>query len=223
MRRIPGWPATLINPDLHDVPVALRPLRLSDARAFREIRDRNAAWLRSSAQTSPETAPRSSSLDRFRSMVQPGLQLARLMVAPRLGRTLTWVVTYDGRPVGQFTISSIMWGATRSGEFGAWIDQAFAGQGIMGTASALAVDYCFQVAGLHRLEALIRADNVPLRRAMEKYGFREEGVKVGLTHIDGAWRDHVCYAITAEELPKGAMGRWRSVRSANTIPSSADS
>ena len=71
----------------------------------------------------------------------------------------------------------------------------------------MAVDYCFKVLGLHRIEAFVRPENAPLRRAMEKYGFREEGVKVGLMHIDGAWRDHVCYAVTAEEVPEGAMVR----------------
>jgi len=222
MRRIPGWPATISNSDLHDSPVALRLLRLSDARAFQEIRARNAAWLRPSAQSNPEKVPQSSSLHRVRSMAQPAWRLVRLVLAPRLGRTVSWTVTYGGRVVGQFTVSSIVWGSMRSGEFGGWIDQELVRQEIMGTAAVLAVDYCFQVAGLHRLEAFVRIENAPLRRAMTKYGFRKEGVKVRLTHIDGAWRDHVCYAITAEEVPEGAMVRWRSIRSANTIPASAD-
>ena len=223
MGQIRGWPTTLTNSDLHDALVALRPLRLSDARAFREIQAQNAAWLRASAPSSPETAPRRSSPHRFRSMAQPARELVRLVAAPRLGRTLPWVVTYGGRVVGQLTISSIVWGSTRSGQVGAWIDRSFAGRGIMGTACAMAVDHCFQVAGLHRLEAFVRPENTSLRRGLEKYGFREEGVKVRLKHIDGAWRDHICYAVTAEELPEGAIARWRSLRSANAIPASADS
>ena len=35
--RIRGWPATLSEPDLLDAPVVLRPVRVSDARTWREI------------------------------------------------------------------------------------------------------------------------------------------------------------------------------------------
>ena len=50
---------------------------------------------------------------------------------------------------------------------------------------------------------------------VEKLGFREEGVRVRQLHINGAWRDHVCYALTAEEVPHGLMPRWRSVLTAS--------
>jgi len=33
-------------------------------------------------------------------------------------------------------------------------------------------------------------------------GWREEGFAPRYLHIDGAWRDHVMYAITAEEIPR---------------------
>jgi ribosomal-protein-alanine N-acetyltransferase len=29
-------------------------------------------------------------------------------------------------------------------------------------------------------------------------------------HIDGAWHDHICYALTVEDVPNGLMRRWRS-------------
>jgi ribosomal-protein-alanine N-acetyltransferase len=47
---------------------------------------------------------------------------------------------------------------------------------------------------------------------VEKLGFREEGIRVRQLHINGAWRDHVCYALTAEEVPQGLMSRWRSIQ-----------
>ena len=222
MGRIRGWPSTLINSDFHDAPVALRPPRFSDARTFRELRAQNEAWLRSSAQSNPDSAPHNSPPRRVRSMARPARELVHVVTAPRRGRALPWTVTYGGRVVGQLTISSIVWGSTRSGEFGGWIDEKFARQGIMGTALAMAVDYCFQVAGFHRLEAFVRPENAPLRQSLVKYGFREEGLKVRLTHLDGAWRDHVSYAVTAEELPEGALARRRAVQAAYTIPVSAD-
>ena len=50
-----GWPATLIEPGLVGAPVGLRPVRGRDARAWRELRVRNAAWLRPWEPTNPET------------------------------------------------------------------------------------------------------------------------------------------------------------------------
>ena len=64
--------------------------------------------------------------------------------------------------------------------------------------------------GLHRVEASIRPENTASRRVVEKLGFRDEGVRVRQLHINGAWRDHLCYALTAEEVPQGLMPRWRS-------------
>src|SRR5208282_2451812 len=164
-----GWPVTLTEPHLLDQPVELRPVRVGDARMWREIRVRNAAWLR------------------------------------------PWVVTFGGVFVGQLTVGSITWGSARSGQVGYWIDEAYAGCGIIPTTLAMAVDHCFGVVGLHRLEASIRPENHASRRVVEKLGFREEGIRVRQLHINGAWRDHVCYALTAEEVPQGLMPRWRSI------------
>jgi ribosomal-protein-alanine N-acetyltransferase len=98
---------------------------------------------------------------------------------------------------------------------GYWIDEAYAGRGIIPTTLAMAVDHCFGVIGLHRLEASIRPENHASRRVVEKLGFRDEGVRVRQLHINGTWRDHICYAITAEEVPAGMLPRWRSLLAAS--------
>jgi len=185
-----GWPVTLTEPHLLGQPVSLRPVRVSDARMWREIRVRNASWLRPWEPTNPETP-------LYRSSLGP------------------WVVTYGGEFVGQLTVGSITWGSARSGQVGYWIDEAYAGHGIIPTTLAMAVDHCFGVIGLHRLEASIRPENQASRRVVEKLGFREEGIRVRQLHINGAWRDHVCYALTAEEVPQGLMPRWRSIQLAS--------
>jgi len=52
---------------------------------------------------------------------------------------------------------------------------------------------------------------------VEKLGFHEEGIRRRSLHVDGAWRDHVCYAITAEDAASGLLPRWRStVRAARS-------
>jgi ribosomal-protein-alanine N-acetyltransferase len=128
----------------------------------------------------------------------------------RQGVALPWVVCYGGHFAGQLTVGSIVWGSSRSGQIGYWIDEAYAGLGIIPTALAMAVDHCFRGMGMHRLEASIRPENAASRRVVEKLGFRDEGVRVRQLHINGSWRDHISYAITAEEVPTGMLSRWRA-------------
>jgi ribosomal-protein-alanine N-acetyltransferase len=132
---------------------------------------------------------------------------SRLHALP--GTAARWVIWYDGQFAGQVTVFRIAWGPLRSAEVGYWIDERFAGRGIMPTALAMAVDHCFQAMRLHRIEAGIQPENKASRRAVEKLGFRDEGVRERQVHVDGAWRDHICYAITAEEVPGGLLSRWR--------------
>ena len=49
---------------------------------------------------------------------------------------------------------------------------------------------------------------------MEKLGFREEALPPRYMHIDGAWRDHVGYAMTSEEVAAegGLLARWHRIR-----------
>jgi [ribosomal protein S5]-alanine N-acetyltransferase len=203
--RIRGWPVTIIEPALLGAPVALRPVKVRDSRAWRDSRVRNASWLRPWEPTNPETP-------LYRSSVGPYVAMARTMRREaRQGLALPWVVMYDREFVGQLTVGSIMWGSARSGQVGYWIDEAVAGKGIIPTALAMAIDHCFFVVGLHRVEASIRPENVASRRVVEKLGFREEGLRRRYLHIDGAWRDHLCYALTIEDVQGGLLARWRSV------------
>lgn len=205
MGRMRGWPATLTEPDLLDLPVALRPVRAKDAAIWRDTRVRNAAWLRAWEPTNPETP-------LYRSSLGPYVSMARTMRREaRQGLTIPWVVTYGGRFVGQLTVGSIVWGSARSAQVGYWIDEAYAGLGIIPTALAMAMDHCFFVVGLHRVEATIRPENHASRRVVEKLGFREEGLRRRSLHIDGAWRDHLCYAMTVEDAAGGLMARWRRI------------
>jgi [ribosomal protein S5]-alanine N-acetyltransferase len=204
-----GWPATLTEPDLLELPVVLRPVRVKDAAVWRDTRVRNAAWLRAWEPTNPETP-------LYRSSLGPYVSMARTMRREaRQGLTVPWVVTYGGRFAGQLTVGSIVWGSARSAQVGYWIDEALAGRGITPTALAMAMDHCFFVIGLHRVEATIRPENHASRRVVEKLGFREEGLRRRSLHIDGAWRDHLSYAMTAEDAAGGLLPRWRRVLSAS--------
>ena len=199
-----GWPATLTEPTLLGSEVTLRPLATRDAKPWREARVRNAEWLRPWEPTNPETPLYQTSLGPYISMVRTMRREARR------GLTLPWVMLVDGRFAGQLTVGNIIWGSARTASVGYWIDQEFAGRGVTPTVLAMALDHCFLVVGLHRVEATIRPENRASRRVVEKLGFHEEGLRRRCLHVDGAWRDHICYALTSEDVAAGLMPRWRS-------------
>ena len=76
-------------------------------------------------------------------------------------------------------------------------------------AVALVCDHAFGAVGLHRVQADIRPENLPSQRLVERLGFRQEGLLRRYLDIDGAWRDHLAYALLAEDLPGGVLARWR--------------
>jgi ribosomal-protein-alanine N-acetyltransferase len=125
----------------------------------------------------------------------------------RTGRTLPFATTWDGRLIGQVTVSSITWGSARSANIGYWIDSAHAGKGVTPMAVAMAVDHCFDTVGLHRIEVAIRPENVASLRVVDKLGLRREGAAPRYLHIDGAWRDHLLFAVTREEVREGLVTR----------------
>ena len=168
---------------------------------------RNAEWLRQWEATSPE--PARDVAPTYSAMVR------RLRGEAREGRTMPFVVTWDGDLVGQLTVGGIAWGSLRSAHIGYWVDQRVAGRGIMPTAVALATDHCFST-GLHRVEINIRPENIASRRVVEKLGFRPEGLRPAYLHIDGDWRDHLSFALTAEEVPGGLLARWQQQRAATS-------
>ena len=125
----------------------------------------------------------------------------------RAGRQLPFVVEYDGRFVGQLTVSNIVRGSAQYASIGYWIDQAYAGRGIITRAVAMVIDHCFEIVGLHRIEVAIRPENTASLRVVEKLGIKEIGYAPRYLHIDGDWRDHKLFAITREEVPHGLLHR----------------
>ena len=125
----------------------------------------------------------------------------------RAGRQLPFAVEYDGQFIGQLTVNNIVRGSAQFGSIGYWIDQRYAGQGLMTRAVAIAVDHCFFVLGLHRIEVAIRPENSASLRVVEKLGIPEIGFAPRYLHIDGEWRDHRLFALTREDCPKGLLER----------------
>jgi ribosomal-protein-alanine N-acetyltransferase len=200
------WPVTLRHGS-----VVLAPLRRKDQAAWERVRRLNAVWLRPWEATLPPGAAAGPA-------TYPGL-VRSLSKQAKDGRMLPWLVFYDppggtGQPTlaGQLTVSGIVGGSASWGQVGYWVDERLAGRGIIPTAVALAVDYCFGALGLHRIEIAIRPENERSLRVVAKLGFRPEGLRPRYLHIDGEWRDHLVFALNAEEVPEGLLRRWENLR-----------
>lgn len=131
-----------------------------------------------------------------------------LLSQARKGTGLPFVMEAEGELVGQLNVSQITYGSLSSASLGYWIVQSHAGRGITPVAVALATDYLFFERGLHRMEICIRPENQASLRIVEKLGFRFEGFRRRYIHIDGRWRDHLCFALTADEVPGGILARY---------------
>ena len=127
----------------------------------------------------------------------------------RAGISVPFAVRVEGRLAGQVTVDNVVRGALRSGWLGYWVDREVAGRGMASLAVALVCDHAFTEMGLHRLQADIRPENGPSQRLVERLGFTREGRLRRYLDIDGEWRDHLAYALLAEDLPGGALTRWR--------------
>jgi len=195
----PGWPAQLASG-----PVRLEPLRRGDAREWVRLRLENEDWLTPWEPSAPLPWRERHTPTAFRAMRRAGIRRARA------GWALPFAVRVDGRLAGQVTVDNVVRGALRSGHLGYWLDQAVSGRGLATTAVALVCDHAFGAAGLHRLQADIRPENLRSQRLVERLGFRQEGVLRRYLDIDGDWRDHLSYALLAEDAPAGVLARWQA-------------
>ncbi|MDQ1530492.1 MAG: [ribosomal protein S5]-alanine N-acetyltransferase [Microbacteriaceae bacterium] len=182
--------------------VAIRPIRLRDARAVERELVEGRSWMREWEATSPRGTVGFDTRGSIRALQQNA----------RNGQGLPFAIEVDGQLAGQLNVTSIAYGSLSSATIGYWIAERFAGRGATPTAVALATDHCFQALGLHRMEICIRPENAKSLRVVEKLGFRYEGLRRRYIHINGDWRDHFCFALVTEEVPEGVLRRWREGR-----------
>ncbi|MEU8587675.1 GNAT family protein [Streptomyces sp. NPDC048664] len=108
----------------------------------------------------------------------------------------------SGAIAGFVNINNIVMGGFLSGALGYGAFAHAAGRGLMTQALDLVVRYAFGPLGLHRLEINAQPGNTASIALAQRAGFRLEGYSPKMIYIDGAWRDHERWAITAEMLPR---------------------
>lgn len=109
--------------------------------------------------------------------------------------------TRDGKEVvGIVNVSDVILGNFRSAHLSYYTFTGHEGRGLMAEGVRWVVRHTFGALGLHRLEANVQPANEPSRRMAEACGFRLEGYSPNYLTVDGEWRDHERWAITAEDL-----------------------
>jgi ribosomal-protein-alanine N-acetyltransferase len=105
----------------------------------------------------------------------------------------------DDSLMGGCTLSNVRRGVTQCCALGYWIGERFARQGYMFDAVRALVPFVFSTLGLHRIEAACLPSNEPSKNLLIKAGFRHEGLARGYLQINGEWRDHVLFALLADD------------------------
>ncbi|WP_327733166.1 GNAT family N-acetyltransferase [Streptomyces nojiriensis] len=106
-------------------------------------------------------------------------------------------VRETGAAVGMVNINSIIRGRYQGASLGYAAFAPSAGRGYMTEGVAAALRYAFTDLRLHRLEANIQPANTASLALVKRLGFRYEGLSPAYLYIDGDWRDHERWAVTA--------------------------
>jgi ribosomal-protein-alanine N-acetyltransferase len=199
--RHPGWPARLGPLRVGAGVLEVRKPKLSDAGAWSRIRRRDRRHLEAWEPTTPGDWD-----DNNAPLAWPG-QWSTLRALARRGVSLPFMITVDGQLAGQVTVGNVVRGSLCSAWIGYWVGTHAVAGGVATAAAALVVDHAFSAGALHRLEATVRPENVPSVRVLTKLGFREEGLFRRYLDVAGNWRDHLCFALTTEDVPNGLVSR----------------
>ena len=199
--RHPGWPVRLGPLQVRAGTVELRGPRLFDGSTWSRLRIRDRAYLEQWEPTAQE------GWDERNATLSWPAQWSSLRGMARRGSTLPFMILVDGEVAGQITIGNIVRGSLLSAWIGYWVAADRAGGGVATAAVALLTDHAFRDAGLHRLEATVRPENGASIRVLTKSGYREEGLFKRYLDVAGQWRDHLCFALTSEEVSDGLVRR----------------
>lgn len=105
----------------------------------------------------------------------------------------------DGALVGGCNLNNIRRGVLQACSIGYWVGEPYIRRGYTIAAARAAVGLAFDLLDLHRVEAACIPSNEASRALLERLGFKQEGVARSYLKINGVWRDHILYALMAEE------------------------
>lgn len=187
--RLPGFRARASTaPVLDGGRVVLRPPRQRDWKRWSEVRESSREFLAPWEPTWPYDALTRRS---FRRRVKAYTQELRQ------GTSFSFLIfrRTDDALLGGVTLSNLRRGVAQSASLGYWIGRQHARQGYMSEALALVLEFGFDSLGLHRIEAACLPHNAASKALLIKMGFSQEGQARQYLRINGAWQDHLLFAV----------------------------
>jgi len=173
----------------------LRPAAAGDFSAWAQLRAESRAFLTPWEPTWPEDdLTRAAFRRRLRRQVED-------MTRDESFAFLIFDAATDAL-IGGLTLGGIRRGVAQAATLGYWMGARHAGRGRMTRAVAAATRYGFSTLRLHRIEAACLEENIASMTLLERNGFKREGFARAYLKIDGAWRDHVLYALLENEAPR---------------------
>jgi ribosomal-protein-alanine N-acetyltransferase len=182
------WPAVLSGDE-----ISLRPLRFRDHGRWNAVRAENRAWLSPWEATIPLIYPEDEGDERAIALPSYFEMVRNLNSEARNGRSFSFAIWKGSNLIGQISLGGVIYGALRGGHIGYWIDRNYANKGYTSAAVLLLTDFAFNTLKLHRIEINLRPENAASRRVAEKAGYVFESNRPKYLHIDGNWRDHICF------------------------------
>lgn len=113
----------------------------------------------------------------------------------------------DDAMLGVYAISQIVRGNFKNAYLGYYAFEPFAAQGYMSEGMRLVFRYAFDGLRLHRLQANVQPGNERSIALLRATGWREEGYAQRYLKIGGRWRDHLMFAIVAQDRRARGAGR----------------
>jgi [ribosomal protein S5]-alanine N-acetyltransferase len=107
--------------------------------------------------------------------------------------------------LGGITIGGIRRGVAQAATLGYWMGVAHAGKGHMTRAVAAIAAFGFSTLRLNRIEAACIPENHASAALLLRNGFTREGFGRSYLRINGAWRDHLLFAILEGDKPPAAL------------------
>lgn len=182
------WPTILYGDE-----ITMRPPRLRDRKHWNSVRAENKEWLGPWEATLPQVPQDSPAYEGLSNRPSFYQMVRMLNHEARAGRSYSFFIWNGANFVGQITMGGVMYGALRGAHIGYWVDRNYANRGFTTQAVKLVTSFGFSQLGLHRIEINVRPENAASCRVAEKAGYVMEGQRKAFLHIDGAWRDHICF------------------------------
>ncbi len=131
----------------------------------------------------------------------PGVQ-EEVPVLPTAGGGDLVVTDAADRPIGTVSWRPVLYGpnlGSQAMEVGITLRPSARGQGHGSRAQRMLASYLFTTTTVHRVQATTDVENVAEQRALERAGYRREGVLRGAQWRLGCWHDLVSYACLRDD------------------------